>query len=185
MGIRSELLSTPGTKIGNKRSPQFLRSCSPFLESHGVGHWPFRINSPQQESERADCLVGSLFSGLGAWNTTIFVDQLRKFPGSSPIHKLIFVRATNHHYGLTVRNRKTYKTGGCNIALIWVVSCYQMFLEFKNNIATRAFNSHQCWVQDTADDKVARHYKDKLMVDSPKLMMLSISLFGDLIKKVA
>ena len=52
-------------------------------------------------------------------------------------------------------------------------------------LASRGFEHRQWRARGATNDEIADNYKDKLMGDSPELMPLDSSLFGDLIEKVA
>ena len=52
-------------------------------------------------------------------------------------------------------------------------------------MASRGFANRQWRARGGTNDRVAAYYKDRLMGDSPELMPLDSSLFGDLIEKVA
>ena len=52
-------------------------------------------------------------------------------------------------------------------------------------IRSRGFAERQWKARGETNDNVAGHYRNKLMGDSPELMPLDSSLFGDLIEKVA
>ena len=52
-------------------------------------------------------------------------------------------------------------------------------------IASRGFADRQWRARGDTNDRIANWYRNKLMGDSPELMPLDSSLFGDLIEKVA
>ncbi len=55
----------------------------------------------------------------------------------------------------------------------------------QHHIRSRGFAERQWKARGDTNDKVAAHYRGKLMGDSPELMPLDSSLFSDLIEKVA
>ena len=52
-------------------------------------------------------------------------------------------------------------------------------------IRERGFEHRQWRAEGNTNEHVATHYRDRLMGDSPELMPLDSSLFGDLIETVA
>ena len=54
----------------------------------------------------------------------------------------------------------------------------------QEHIKARGFEFRQWHADDTINSQIARHYRNRLMGDSPELMPLDSSLFGDLIEKV-
>ena len=52
-------------------------------------------------------------------------------------------------------------------------------------LASRGFADRQWRARGETNDKIDKNYRNKLMGDSPELMPLDSSLFGDLIEKVA